>query len=358
MKRLVIVAAILLVCRPAAAGEKFVAAAAHTAGSNNTFFKTDLRIVNLSSTSAEVKATFLPAGVDNSAAQPITVSIGSRQSMEWIDVLSSLFGLPTAVGAIRISSGADLVVSSRTYTPSGNAACPGSYGQFIPGVDSGTALSRSVIPNVTISGSPAVGFRTNLGFVNPTAGSITVVVTLRSADGSNAGSGTVTLPPLGFLQQSASDLFKVTSPDSTNDFVEIAASAPIFAYASVVDNESGDPVFIPASLDTGDPVSVKSITARQWSFEPGTVEVIAGQPVTFQVTSRDVDHGISFSGVGPFTCSSLQGGQCVLKPNETVTVSFTPMTTGSFAFFCTRFCGESMDGTSGHATMRGTLIVK
>ena len=358
MKRLVIVSAFLLICGSAAAGEKFIVAAAHTPGSNNTFFLTDVRIVNLSPSAAEVNMTFLAAGSDNTLAQPITVSIGPRESKEFIDVLSSLFGLTTAVGAIRVSSGADLVISSRTYTPSANAGCPGSYGQFIAGVDSGTAVARSIIPGVTISGSPAVGFRTNLGLVNPSSSPATVTLTLRTNAGTNAGTATATVPPLGFIQQSVSNFFGVSAPDTTDDFVEVAASTPIFAYGSVVDNQSGDSVFVPASLDTGNPSSVKTITAKQWSFEPNTIEVTAGQPVTIQVTSRDVEHGISFSGVGPFTCSSFQAGQCVIKPNETVTVSFTPTATGSFAFFCTRFCGESADGKSGHASMRGTLIVK
>lgn len=357
MKRLVILINFALLCGSAAAYEGFVPAGARGPGAAGTFFRTDLRVVNLSSASASVEVTFLPSGTDNSAAVPREVTIAGRSSLEVDDVLGSLFELEGGVGAFRIASEADLAVTSRTYTPSGDPECPGTFGQFIPALTSEQALERGVIPGVALSPDPALGFRSNVGAVNPADGPATVSLTLRTSDGAVLGTGSLALPPRGHLQASATSLFGPQTVQTTGAFIEVDATSPVLAYASVVDNQSGDPVFIPAQADSGTP-SVLTIIAKQWVFEPETIEVAVGEPVTIQVRAIDVDHGISFSGVGPFTCTSEQFGQCILLPDETVTVTFTPRTRGSFAFFCTRFCGEAADGSHGHATMRGTLVVK
>lgn len=358
MKRVVILINFLLICGNSWAFESFVAASARAEGANGTFFQTDLRLVNLAAAEAAVDLTFLPSNLDNQSAMPVRVLIGSRESLEINDVVGNLFSVMSGVGAIRIVSESDLAVSSRTFTPSGDPACPGTFGQFIPASSASSAVTKGVIPNVSLSASPATGFRANFGSVNPSAGPVTVSMTLRNGSGASIGTAGVTLPPLGHFQQSVAALFAVPTLETTNAFIEVEASAPVLSYVSVVDNASGDPVFVPAGPDTGTPRSGLTIIAKQWVFQPEVIEVIAGEPVTLQVRAVDVDHGISFSGVGPFTCTSEQFGQCILVPNETVTVTFTPRTRGSFAFFCTRFCGESTDGVHGHASMRGTLVVK
>ena len=168
----------------------------------------------------------------------------------------------------------------------------------------------------------------------------------------------MTAPPFSHTQTSVATLFAQTSSTNDNAFLELSAATGFLAYVSVVDNSSGDSIFIPADLDPGTPRTVQLITARQWSFSPSTIEVIAGQPVTLQFKAIDIEHGVGVSGVGAVSCSNDQGGQCLLTPNQIVTVSFTPRDKGTFAFFCTRFCFESADGTQGHLTMRGTIVVK
>ncbi len=336
------------------AAEKFVPAAARTAGANGTFFMSDLRLVNLSSAAATFELTFLPSNQDNSGALPVSMTVPARAAKELDDVLRSVFQLDGGGGAVRIVSGADFTATSRTYTGSSN--CPGTYGQFIPAVESSRARARSVLANIRSSNDPIRGFRTNVGMVNPASANIAVDLTLRAMSGGVIARASRILLPLSHTQESITQLFPVSLTDD-DYFIEITAPTPLFAYASVIDNESGDSIFILAEEDTGT-ASSNLVTARQWVFEPSTIEVLAGQQVTLQVRAIDVDHGIAFSGVGPITCSSQQGGLCILRPNQTVTVTFVPQTRGSFAFFCTRFCGDSTSGDAGHATMRGTIVVK
>lgn len=352
-----IVLGTMLSCFPMLANELLIPAAARGAGANGTFFQTDLRIVNLSAMRADVKITFLSSGSDNRNAASLILSIEPRQSREFNDVLQSLFSLQTGLGALRLESGDSVAATSRTYTTSSSGPCLGSFGQFIPALDPQRAELRSVIPGVSISALPTAGSRSNFGAVNPGVEPATVSVTLRNGDGSVIGTTTLSIPPLGHVQQALSALFNITSMTSTNAFLEINASIPLLAYVSVVDNASGDSMFIPAGPDTGVPRET-TILAKQWVFEPPTLEARVGELMTIKVRALDVEHGVSFSGVGPFTCSNEQAGQCIVRPGEVVTVTFTPREEGTFAFFCTRFCDESLDGTAGHSTMRGSLVVR
>lgn len=85
------------------------------------------------------------------------------------------------------------------------------------------------------------------------------------------------------------------------------------------------------------------ITAKQWAFEPSTIRVNKGDTVVFNVTSVDVDHGLTLAQFGV---------DLKLKSGETKTATFVADKTGSFTFSCHVFCG------SGHGSMKGTLIVE
>ncbi|HUF17456.1 MAG TPA: hypothetical protein VMS12_05360, partial [Thermoanaerobaculia bacterium] len=303
MKRIVILINFLLVCGTGYAFDSYIAAAARAEGANGTFFQSDLRLVNLSSTAADVDLTFLPSNTDNQSALPVRVSIGPRESLDIDDVLGNLFSVTSGVGAIRIVSESDLAVTSRTYTPSGDPACLGTFGQSIPASPADDAVEKGVIPNVSVSVGAGTGFRSNFGAVNPSTAEVSVRVTLRDGSGAAVGSADLTLPPYGHIQQSVASLFNAPLIETTNGFIEVDASAALLSYASVVDNLSGDPIFVPAQPDTGTPRDGLTIIAKQWVFEPEVIEVNVGEPVTLQVRAVDVDHGISFSGVGPFTCT-------------------------------------------------------
>ena len=99
--------------------------------------------------------------------------------------------------------------------------------------------------------------------------------------------------------------------------------------------------------DTKDPLQgdVKEfkITAKQFVFEPETIEVNKGDKVRLTVTSTDVPHGISIPEYG------INERLDVGKP---VTIEFIADKEGTFSSFCSVFCG------SGHSKMKGKIIVK
>jgi len=82
--------------------------------------------------------------------------------------------------------------------------------------------------------------------------------------------------------------------------------------------------------------------AQQFVFVPQCVEVPAGVPVTFRMTSADVVHMLSFLG----TDYGLK-----VVPGAVTEATFTFAKPGTFKIPCHEFCG------AGHYAMRGQLNV-
>lgn len=79
------------------------------------------------------------------------------------------------------------------------------------------------------------------------------------------------------------------------------------------------------------------VVAKRYSFEPAEITVHKGQPVTLELTSTDVTHGVEVKELG--IKADVKKG----KPAE---VSFTPETVGTFIGECSHFCGM------GHGSMK------
>lgn len=85
------------------------------------------------------------------------------------------------------------------------------------------------------------------------------------------------------------------------------------------------------------------IEAKQFAFEPPTIEVNKGDKVRLIVTSTDVPHGIAIREYG--INQRLEVGKPAI-------IEFTADKEGTFTAFCSVFYG------SGHSAMKGKLIVK
>lgn len=286
----------------------YVPNVARLAGANNSFFKTDLFISNVSSESVEVGIAFAPSGVtDNSNVlvgsnvKEITLAAGERR--EIIDVLGSMFGVTDAqsasgqliffgcrVGTDCANAATDLrpiTVTSRTYTVQGSTTCtfdpnttpcylPNStFGVTVPGTPWYMTPSRDFaadgMDTVFIAGirhslTAGQGFRTNLAVVNT---SVDHQMTLRirafrqNSPNSPIGSTDISLGPLEHRQRSmfgaSGNIWFNTSTLGGSDFVgfvtveQIATSVVpgginstpgYLAWASMIDNKTNDPTYL------------------------------------------------------------------------------------------------------------------
>ena len=214
-----------------------IPAVGRAAGANGTFWRSDVRLFNPNATTIGVTLHYLPAGSDDRNAQTLPVSILPNQTVVLTDVLSR-FSIASGSGAMELtwSGAAAPVIASRTYTP-GNG---GTYGQAIEPVRS--FASDADIPGLRSDGA----FRSNVGFVNGGDAAMPVQTTLLSSSGQTIASAIVQLAPKSQVQISLAALFPgvdVASLGSVTLHAHTDSGPQLFAYGSVVDNRSGDPVF-------------------------------------------------------------------------------------------------------------------
>jgi DNA polymerase III delta prime subunit len=243
--RIVFLVAVLSLTIGANAENKYIPAAASAPGGFGTYWKTDVRIFNPSHEhDIDVTVHFLPQGMDGTNISGRVFHVAKRATVVLDDVVA-LFVPPgtPSTGALRLDSDTDksysFVASSRTYTQSGDVTRPGTYGQFIPAYTAGTALKETVLLHVT----SRLEARTNVGVMNPGSEPATVTMKLVGIDGvTYLTSDPQEIPPKSMRQWSVSDLFGgLFVTDST---VSVSSTLPVFTYASVVDNASGDAIYV------------------------------------------------------------------------------------------------------------------
>ncbi len=355
MRRLLILCALLVLATTGFAKDVYLS----IGGSVNNF-RTDTRIFNPSfSKDIQIQATLLPIGnVDNSARQSIAITVPKRQMLTYDDVVASLF-TSSGLGAIRLSSSDDFVATQRIYATTSATACQdaGTLGQFVPGLETSQAAKLGVL--IQLKSSSA--FRTNIGAVNPN--SVTANVTWRLYDKNNAPVGSVnalvmppTLQPFGVvLPNSITTIFNAPGADLSDAWVSFSSDQPILAYASVIDNVTTDPTFIPMSADSGVPPAQPgaftfNVTEQNFSItiSPSPADLKIGDVVTFHITVRDSNHG--FQLTEPDGVVAIPS--TIFAPGTTADRTFTVRKNGTYSYFCTNSgCG------SGHDSMIGTFNV-
>ncbi len=223
-----------------------VPAVAHSPGALGSLWRTDVAAVNHGTSAASLTLTFVPV---DGAATTRTAALGAGGTRAWTDVLSSLFGVAasaSASGALHVASDRPLCLSSRTF----NQGATGTFGGFLPAVTAAEALSPErigVLPQLSRNAL----FRTNVGVANLGASSVTATIRLYGETGASAGSPVqVTVPPGGLFQ--VVDVFgEAGAGDRDVAFATVEVTTPgglAWAYASVIDNRTGDPTIVPLSI--------------------------------------------------------------------------------------------------------------
>jgi len=232
------------------AQEVDIPAAGHVTNAAGQTFISDVRIFNPSFTvPTTALIEFFPASTNPSttAAASIVVNLPARGTAVLNDIAGTSGLNVTGVGALRISSVANLIATSRVFVNTPN----GSFGQFVDAFPRSAALRQGAMPQVSNTAA-ATGFRSNVGFFNPNQEPVTVRLEARDASGTAIGSNTITLQALSQQQNPLAGYFPGADVSNlSNATVTFTSSAGIFAYTSEVDNTSGDSFLIPAQPDPG-----------------------------------------------------------------------------------------------------------
>jgi hypothetical protein len=235
---------------PAAAQVLYVPAVANVEGANQTRWRTDLQLMAAGDEPAAVTLELLESRRDNGSPAAVEVAVAAGESRRLTDLIASEFGV-TGTGALRITATSGrILAASRTY----NDDPAGTYGQTVPAAPEAAAIDfgdSATLIQLSRSPDPASGFRTNLGMLNLIGGNVTVTVELFRADGSALGTLSAELRP--FEHRQLNDVFALAGAVDVGDGFAVVRTTTeegrFLAYASVVDNGSGDAVFLLAGAD-------------------------------------------------------------------------------------------------------------
>lgn len=255
MKRLVIVVlGLMLWASPAAA--QFVApggtipVVANLPGVGGTFWRSDVSVLNVNDWDISIVMFLLPEIRDGAAAfEPMIsdeIPIPANGQLTMPNIVQTEFGMVNRKGALSVLSldGSPITVSSRTYTFGDDG---GSFGQDI---HSSLVSRMAWAPGVREDGF----FRTNVGVFLPMdpVPAATFTVTIFDSDGNEEGSGTVVFQEAGVQQRNVEAFGVGTLVDGYAVFSCSDPSLVWYAYASRVDQATGDAVYRAARGRQGD----------------------------------------------------------------------------------------------------------
>jgi len=233
----------------------YLGAAAHIAGAADTDWRSDCEVLCTGPGACAFTVEALMHGRANPNPVSRDYTLAAGEALRFDDILLGEFGTDgKAALRLRPSAGA-IVATNRTYNllAAGNGLglpAGSTFGQYIPAVRGSDAIAhgqegRMIQLAHSTSGG---GFRTNLGLVNVTAAPTDIEIELYDGDGDRLGVVNRDLEPFEYLQ--VGNVFsRVTSTDVPNGYAVVRTTTEdgrFLAQASVVDNATGDPVFVPA----------------------------------------------------------------------------------------------------------------
>lgn len=210
-------------------------------GQVGTNFVTDMRILNNGGAVATVTIAYFAQGASGHTepTTTTTVTVGPGEQKVLDDVMTGTLNVADGLGGVKITSDQNVLVTARIIND-------------LRGEDKGTAgFAYDAVESAGTSGSLEflsnnASFRTNVGYFNPGSSPVTATFVARRSDGAILGTNTVTIPGFAMAHLTAFQLISnVAEANRTQDdfFVTWTSSAPLFVYASVTDNTTGDAVF-------------------------------------------------------------------------------------------------------------------
>jgi len=215
--------------------EIVIPVAAHNPGVGGTQWVTDVHTINWNAAgSVAAEYEFLAEGRSNFPVPfaTETLFLDADEHLFLPDIVREQFGETNRKGAIYCAPASSQNVWSRTYND-GNA---GSYGQSLPGLLSSRYGITTFESGMLIGLEESADYRTNVGLVNTGTASTSVSIRIYRQDGTILDSFSVDLEARSMEQFSAAGAYGTVR----NARIEISSQGGVIAYASVVDNKTGD----------------------------------------------------------------------------------------------------------------------
>lgn len=222
-----------------------IPAAGNNPGLNGTSWSTDLGLQSLGGGDTLITISMLEHGSAGFQQAPsVEIVLPDLETLHVTNVLQSLFDYSGQAALHLEILGGDVHASSRTV----NTSEAGTFAQTVPAVPVNTARSAILVPGVRHADG---AWRTNLGVINFLGLETILDVVLNTGTGSAIPIGPITLGPYEYRQ--LNDVFRdVVDPQTELLAANAWIAAPqlggawtsILAYGSVIDNRTGDAVFV------------------------------------------------------------------------------------------------------------------
>lgn len=221
--------------------------AGSAAGANGTFFRTSLALLNDSEEDTVVVLEYYESGIERNQSPTATATIDIDSHEQETILVSDAFDLTEdSTGAIRVLAPREIVAVARIFNDQ-RPIDGGTFGQFVPSFAPEEATTSGVLPMLqNVHPSTGLGSRTNIGWFNPHNEAVDVVFRAHRSNGTVLEAATRTIQPRSQLQVTLNDIFASLEPLDAMYVSFTVQQAPVFVYASVIDNVTGDAVFIPA----------------------------------------------------------------------------------------------------------------
>ncbi len=272
---------------------RHIAVVGHADGARSSTFISHVRLFNRASAEAHLTMVFTPSGENGlTRFSAVNVVVPSGATVALDDLVASLF-LSRGMGQLEILGAIDgLLATSRAVlsSPTGRTS------ESIPVSRSDEATGMGVVKVLPQLENDAA-FRTNLGIAETVGENGVVQFTLRDAAG--AALGTIQQPILPFSHLQFPLAFSGSLLRA--DVEVVSGKARVLGYGSVIDQGSGDGMFVPATLPaTSDEVRVvpaihaEGETSASWRTDLTDTNVAASAAgIVVSAGSESVVHNLA-----------------------------------------------------------------
>jgi len=221
-------------------GEVFIPVAYRGNGANGSVWRTAMTVTNLSGGELLPVRTTITLHRENADPLSISMPLAQHEVISIPDALHDWFSLDDASGIVRVTwdePDARIAANARIYNIAGSG---GEYGQGVPAVRVDRLFSEVYLPGLT----GVDGNRTNVGVSNPHDQPALVWIELIDTSGLSRGAFTTAIPARSYRQ--FNDIFAHFQAGPLNAaMVRVSGSnETIYAYASIVRNDSGDATYV------------------------------------------------------------------------------------------------------------------
>ncbi len=256
-----------------------IPAAAHVNGVGDSFWTTDVAIHNPHQFQLPVVVQFLASNRENFSVPTLELTLDPWETVNLWDVLGPDLFAWNGTGALLVYADVDvldcsvpeecyLLTTSRTYTLD-PFTWAGEYAQAMPGVPVSQGLDASTLGYVSGIMNDGDEFRANAGVASWTPEWTTVQMDVQDSRGNILRTEVFQVPPFGHIQRRIAT--PVTGGTVVFYLVDPPADALVFPYATIVNNVTNDPTFLPTFVSVVG-VSVQELKRGGFSL-PQTPEV-------------------------------------------------------------------------------------